>query len=250
MVRWLALVVCVGAACAGRQQVAVDQRGWAERMQDARIHEHRAIEHESEARRVSQEHYGRYRYECGDLVLNDNLNSGGRQLTHFMPCVDNQLDVVRRHLAAARRERAAARYDRASAQAMTRREQQACGGLPPTERSQSVFTRRDRIAAILPVREGDDLRGVRVVFTPNAGLSVPQVRRDIACRQAQWAIFGESSEILRGDPTLVHDARVLIGERAGHIEVVVLSDAPRQARLALARARGQLGSGGPQTANR
>ncbi len=110
--------------------------------------------------------------------------------------------------------------------------------IPPSERDHSPFSHRRSISEVIPHFEDGVLRGVRIVFKPVGALTADWMRHDIACQQAHVAALGRIPASLAQDPTLVPNALVSVADVGGHIVVVVRSDSPRRAAIALAKARG------------
>jgi hypothetical protein len=78
------------------------------------------------------------------------------------------------------------------------------------------------------------------VFKPVPGLTAKWMQQDIACQRAQWAVAGKDPKFAPWDPTLVDGAQIDVRDNHGHVEVLVTTDSPEAAELAVARARGTL----------
>jgi len=214
-----------------------DQRSYSERLTDADNHDKVAAAAEGEIPSEQQIPVAE-RFYCGDTVLNDQLTTGGLLVTYFMPCMDVATEGIKNDVWVAGAERTAARHDRQSAAQLALAEANACRGIPAQDRDESVFARRKDIASIEPVRENDEVHGVRVVFA--SGVSADRVRNHIACTRARWQTLGRDPATMPEDPTLVDGADVQVLARGGHTEVVVLTSSVEGADVALARARGEL----------
>ncbi|HET9624521.1 MAG TPA: hypothetical protein VFP84_24280 [Kofleriaceae bacterium] len=179
-------------------------------------------------------------YTCGDTVMSDQVTTGGKPLTWATPCWDTGEEKIAHEeymtqLAAERAEADQSRSDQADNR-LVADEQRACAGLSQHEIEHSVFSHRREIAEVIPHREGDTLRGVRIVWKKVPGLTASWMRQSIACHRAQFERLGEPSIYFPKDPTLVAKANVTVEEHAGHLEVLVeTSDAPAS-QLALDRA--------------
>ncbi len=182
-----------------------------------------------------------YRYSCGDLVLNDQLTSGGLPVTTWMPCW-NVAEEAKQHeidieLARDELQREAAAHDERVSDALVDQEAAACARIPPAERAHSPFVHRDEIASVLPHHVAGVLRGVLVEFRRVPGLDVDWMRRDIACHQAHVAVLGHVPADLASDPTVMLGAEVQVGGDGGRVTVVVTLPAPSTAARALAMVR-------------
>lgn len=226
--------------------VPPDNRSWSERQADARAHERYAQYEEQIASEREVERFQPGEYNCGDTVLMDQIETGGRKLTLWQPCFDAAEESMMHHRYLASREREAARADRAGAHQLLQAEVAACESIPPREREHSVFAHRDEISEIVPHYEGAQLHGVWVIFKPVPGMTADWVRRDIACQQARWALQGRSPDFAPNDPTLVPDAQVQVADRAGHVEVLVTTPVTSDAEIALARVGGRAAPAGTQ----
>lgn len=228
--------------------VPPDHRSWSERQADARAHERYAEYEEGIASERETQRFQPGEYNCGDTVLMDQIQTGGRPLTLWTPCFDAAEESAMHHRFLASREREAARADRAGAHQLLRAEIAACQGISPREREHSVFAHRDEISEIVPHYEGAQLHGVWVIFKPVPGMTADWVRQDIACQRARWALQGEPADLAPNDPTLVPNAQVQVADRAGHVEVLISTPATADAEIALARAHGQASPAGEQGA--
>lgn len=224
-------------ACGGSQKP--DHRSYAQRMEDANKHEQRARAHEQVAAMMEPAAPQNDTFACGDMALNDQLTTGGLRVTTWQPCADIEADASGHHALLAAEERERARHDRHGAEKLVQAEIAACGTLTKREQEHSPFAHRRAIAEVIPHREAGELRGVRVVFKPIAGLTADWVKRSIACQQAHWALVGRDPKVAPDDPTLVDGAKVEVSDRGGRVEVLVTAPA-EQAEIALARAQGEL----------
>jgi hypothetical protein len=184
-------------------------------------------------------------YACGDTVLNDQATSGGEPLTLAMPCWDYQDEaehavappVVAQ--ASAIQRRTAADSEIQAIKGLAESEIAACAHIPQREREHSPFSHRRSIAEVMPLFEAGKLRGAKVVFKPVPGLSADWLREDIACHQAHVAVLGSVPDAMAQDPTLVQNAEVTVIDEGDHLMVVVHTDSPDQAAVALAKAQGK-----------
>jgi hypothetical protein len=172
-------------------------------------------------------------YTCGDTVLEDQVTSGGQRLVYWQPCWDWEAET------GDRREYTAVATEQSRDPKLAQAEETACANLGPRERERSPFTHKKQIAEVIPHRVAGQLSGVRVVFKPVAGLNAEWMRKDIACHRARWETLGRHT-IGSSDPTLVDGSSVSVIERNGHVEVLVETETPEQAEIALARAKGSL----------
>ncbi len=196
---------------------------------------------------------------CGDTVLNDQLTTGGYQVTSYIPCWDTQDEADLDHVdstpargpspvpTSAPAQLPGARSpvvpptasaERQAVRALPETEIVACGTIPRREREHSAFGHRRSIAKVTPYYETGTLRGVRVDFKPVVSLTAAWLRQDIACHQAHVAVIGEIPATMRQDPTLVLGAEITVSDANGHLSVLVRAEAPDQAARALAMAQG------------
>ena len=196
---------------------------------------------------------------CGDTVLNDQLTTGGLQVTNYVPCWDTQDEAAFDHVdstpahgptpvpASAPAQPPIARSpvvpptasaERQAVRALPETEIAACGTIPKREREHSPFGHRRSIAKVTPYYETGTLRGVRVDFKPVVSLTAAWLRQDIACHQAHVAVIGDIPDTMRQDPTLVLGAEITVSDANGHLSVLVRAEAPDQAARALAMAQG------------
>src|SRR5690349_19866460 len=103
-------IACL-AACASTQAQRPDNRGWAERMQDANRHEDAAAQHEEGARQTYGS-MGAAAYTCGDQVLSDQSTTGGMPVTTWAPCWNVEEESTQHQRFLADKEHELARNDR------------------------------------------------------------------------------------------------------------------------------------------
>jgi hypothetical protein len=230
-------VAACGAERTG-EAAAVPQGGWAELLQDARMHDTRAAEQDLVAQQLEHAPYIPEQWDCGDQTLFRQATTGILPVTDFEPCLDLHWAGAQRLRHQAARDRAAARVERARAAELVGNATAACGGLPSQQRAASIFARRGVVTHVVPLGSGDTPQGVAVVLVA-PGLTADGVRRDIACRQAQLAMLGHAPDLTRGDPTLVADAQVSVRDTPRGVEVEVLTPNADAARRAIARAEGR-----------
>jgi hypothetical protein len=228
---WLGLLLLV--SCGGKQKVEDRPRGYAELMTDANQHERKAEHHEqvvSELPSPAQPE----NFACGDTVLNDQVTTGTERVTTWMPCWDPAEEAVESHRAAAARERKTARQERAQAVALARAELTSCRGIPARELTHTPLSHRKAIAEVIPHREGDEVRGVHIIFKRVPGLDARWMERAIGCHRARAAVLGRTGS---PDPTMLPEAQVTVSEDGGRVNVFVRTPDNDSGQLALARAQ-------------
>ncbi|MBS1118750.1 MAG: hypothetical protein H6Q90_978 [Deltaproteobacteria bacterium] len=225
-------------ACGGRQVPERPHRSQAEHLAAASEHDRRAAREDLARDRAAAERASwddPAAYSCGDVVLNDQLTTGGQRLTSWMPCWDFSEEAQLRHRWRAQVERQAAAEERARATALARTERAACRGIPDRELTHSVFAHTQEIAEVIPHRDTGRIHGVRIVFKPVLGLTAGWVEQAIRCQQARFATLGRPAT--PNDPSLIEGAEVTVTEREGHVEVLVTSPSDVDAQIALDRAQ-------------
>ena len=214
-------------------------------MQDAQRHDQIAHEH-VRAAAAADNTIEAERYQCGDEVPSEQVTTGGERVSTWQPCFALVDETAERHREAAEYERELARKDRAAAARLLETQRFACAGIPEREIGHSPFSHESAIEKIAPIYNGDRLAGVRVEFEAVRGLTADWLRRAIECQRARWAVMGKDAAWMPMDPTLIDGAKIDVRARDGRIVVLVTTYEPKQAALALSRARNQLG----QTARR
>ncbi|MDB4954640.1 MAG: hypothetical protein JWO36_2209 [Myxococcales bacterium] len=174
-------------------------------------------------------------YTCGDTVLEDQVTSGGQRLVYWQPCWDWEMEPEMLE----RRESTQVVPLQTPDRRLVEAEAMACANVGPSERERSPFSHRKQIAQVTPHRVAGRLAGVRVRFERVPGLTADFMRKDIECHRARWETLGRVS-VPTTDPTLIDGARVTVFDRNGQVEVLVETDAPDRAELALARAKGEM----------
>jgi len=231
----------VAATAAGCSRPVLTPGGYAAHMAAADEHSRRAEAHREVKRDVEIEHPGppEANYVCGDIDLYDQLTSGGKPLISRWrrPCWNPSEEIAERERVAAIREEHRAREERRAAASLVEAELAACRGISPAEIEHSPFAHRMAIAAVIPYREGGDVRGVRIVFKPVPGLSVAWMQQAIACHRARFERLGEPPTYLSDDPTLVRGATATVSLHDDHIEVLVVTRDNVAANVALGRAQ-------------
>ena len=153
------------------------------------------------------------------------------------PCFDvTEEAAVHQHILA-NREYAAAKQDRQIAANLVATELHSCHGIPEQEREHSPFAHKRAIAQITAHREGNAIRGVRIMFKPIAGLTAQYLERAIQCQQARYATLGQPIGYMPEDPTLVPGAHVTVTQYGTNIEVLVETPDSDAGALALQRAQ-------------
>lgn len=177
-------------------------------------------------------------HKCGAYAIRTGeTTADGEPITLWMPCWDYTKD----------RSRYEVRADPSTAAKLAQVERTQCIGLAPAALERSPFVQDNAIEEIVPHRGGASIRGAHVVFKPIPGLTVSWMRRAIACHQARWRTLGQPASYLAGDPTLVDGAQVDVTQVDDHLVVLISSDAPGSALIALERAQDLKA---PQTAAR
>ncbi len=242
----LVLVGLVGA-CAGTIGSNPPPASYDDHVVAAEHHDQAAQQHEGAAA-VAEAHVGPEAYACGDGVLNDQLTSGGLPVTTWNPCWNGEEEAAIRHIDSAEQERRAAERERHAAQELVDAENRACANISPGERTHSPFAHHQEVGAVVAERAGGELHGVRIIFRSVPGLTAAWMRDSIACQQARWATSGKDPTLMTDNPTLVVGAQTTVLEQSGRVVVIVTTDSPDAARVALARAQQNLT--GPRTAIR
>ena len=207
-------------------------------MSRADLHQERAERHDRavpEARRVRSSD----NYACGDTVLNDQLTSGTERVTSWTPCWDTDEEAAEAHRSAAAHEQREARAERAQAAALARAELASCRGIPPRELTHTPLSHAKEIEEIIPHREGDEVRGVHVVFKRVPGLDAKWMERAIACHRARSAVLGHVASI---DPTLLPGTEVTVTQDGGHVRVYIRAADGDTGALALSRVQSLVAS--------
>lgn len=232
---WLGLLLLV--SCGGKQKVEDRPRGYAELMTDANQRERTAEHHEQVAGelRTPGTPAQPENFACGDTVLNDQVTTGTERVTTWTPCWDPAEEAVESHRDAAARERKTAREERAQAVALARTELASCRGIPARELTHTPLSHRKAIAEVIPHREGDEVRGVHIIFKRVPGLDARWMERAIACHRARAAVLGRTGS---PDPTMLPEAQVTVSESGGRVDVFVRTPDGDSGQLALARAQG------------
>jgi len=202
-------------------------------MTSAQMHQERAQTHDraaAEPKRVQTSE----NYACGDTVLNDQVTSGTERVTSWMPCWDTDEEAAEAHRSAAARELRTAREERAQAVALARAELASCRGIPARELTHTPLSHAKEIEEIIPHHEGDEVRGVHVVFKRVPGLDAKWMERAIACHRARSAVLGHVASI---DPTLLPGTEVTVTQDRGHVQVYIRAADGDTGALALARAQ-------------
>jgi hypothetical protein len=213
-------------------------RSWAEHIESAQQHEQKAAEQEELSREYESKFFSEpHSWVCCDTVIQDQVTTGGQPVTYSQPWYNVHVEPWWRHHRIAVAERAAARAERQAAGDLQRRTLAACAGIPESERDQSLWSRPDAVAEVIPHRVSGRLRGVTMILRPNALLTADRVRRDLECRQALWAMHGERPDEAGADPTLVFGADIDVHQSGPQVVVIVTTPNDEAAQVALARAR-------------
>jgi hypothetical protein len=117
--RTIAVAMTCAACAPTTETVVLDNRGYAELLEDADRHEAMAAELDAKAEHTETA-LGDDRYYCGDTVLHEQSMSGTEQVTHWNPCYDASGPAAERQRQRAQAHRDQARRDRASASALAR----------------------------------------------------------------------------------------------------------------------------------
>jgi hypothetical protein len=166
--------------------------------------------------------------KCGAYAIRTGeVTADGEAVRLWMPCWDFTKDSARYQVPA----------NRAMAARLSAIEKTQCIGLAPAALERSPFVQDNAIDEIVPHRSGSEIRGAHIVFKPIPGLTVSWMRRAIACHQARWRTLGKPVSYLAGDPTLIDGAEINVTENGDHIVVLIASEAPGAAQIALDRAQ-------------
>lgn len=167
-------------------------------------------------------------HKCGAYAIRTGeTTKEGEPITLWMPCWDYTMDSSRYQVHA----------DPRIATKLAQVERTQCIGLAAEALERSPFVQDNAIDEIVPHRSGPEIRGAHIVFKPIPGLTVSWMRRAIACHQARWRTLGQPASYLAGDPTLVEGADVSVTEVDDHLVVLIASDTPSSALMALERAQ-------------
>ena len=225
-------------ACNGsREPLVRHPRGYAEHMEAADVHSHRAEEHRRVGALPDSRSGSVGGYQCGDTAMMDQVTSGGERLMPTVPCWDVAEESAEHQQYLATHEQRLADTERRAATNMVEAELAACRGISERELEHSPFSHRKEIAAVVPHRETGSLRGVRIVFKPVLGLTAAWMRQSIACHRARFERLGEPATYLPDDPTLVAKATAAVEQRGDHLEVVIETGDATSARVAFDRAQ-------------
>ena len=177
-------------------------------------------------------------HKCGAYAIRTGeTTKDGEPITLWMPCWDYTKDSSRYQVHA----------DNRTANRLAQAERTQCIGLAPEALERSPFVQANAIDEVVPHRSGPTIRGAHVVFKPLPGLTVSWMRRAIACHQARWQTLGQPASYLAGDPTLVQGADVSVTAVDDHLVVLIASETPSSALIALERAQDLMA---PRTAAR
>jgi hypothetical protein len=115
----IAVVVACASCAHTTDTVVLDNRGYAELIQDAEEHD-RIADHLEQQAETTEGGLGDDRYDCGDPVLHEQSTSGTEPVSYWNPCYDITGPAADRQRDEASKHRAQARRDRASASALAR----------------------------------------------------------------------------------------------------------------------------------
>jgi len=231
----LAIAIPLLIGCGSSRPIEMEPQGWMGHMAAADAHERRARAHEESA--VTSESQVGY-WSCGDVVLNQNLRTGGEPVTFgWLPCFDAAEEGAAHQRHATDKELRAAQHERREAGRLLQAEVAACRGIPERERDHSPLEHTKAIAEIVPHRESGKIRGVHIEMKPVPGLTAEWMQRAIACNQARYAALGEPSEQAASDPTLIPGARVEVAQRGDHVDILVITESEVDGKIALERAK-------------
>jgi hypothetical protein len=126
---------------------------------------------------------------------------------------------------------------RAMASGLLDTEKQACGGLGENEISASPFYYATDILKVEELKEGETLRGARVLFRKVPGLTAEHLRKSISCHQARAAVMGFATTFQSYDPLALPDVGSQVTESDEGYWVALRSERDDMAAAALGRAR-------------
>jgi hypothetical protein len=239
VLRFLALSLSV-AACGGSSRVSSRPFGVDDHLDEARRHETDA---EREERIASDaEAASRNRMPvCGDVVIADQVTSGGERIHGRKPCWSAEQSTADRHHAEAARLRADARVHRARARELLEAERASCATLPAEEMDHTPFAHREDITWVGAELDGTKVRGARIRFRAVEGLSADWLRTAIACHQARAAALGYDAGYMGYDPTAVAGAEVEVVAGDDGIVVIVRATDDAAALAVYGRAEALVG---------
>lgn len=174
--------------------------------------------------------------DCLDQPLAPNPTSGAEELRIIRPCWTSVTARTGDHERRARVHRDAARAHRTRAAELVDAERKACAGLARRDIDYSPFYHREDVDSVEAYREGAQVRGARIVFRKVRGLSVPWLRRAVACHQARAAVMGYAHTFMGYCPLMVGPVQVSVAEHARGIEVVIRTTDEVGAAAVLGRA--------------
>ena len=211
-------------------------KGVEDHLAEARRHEEQAEIH---AHAVERAERSPPNYTCTtDPVLDELLTSGTEPISMgYNPCVDTTFFVGTHQRSLEKDELAEADDHRRRATELASNERAHCDGLSPEDRDRSPLADPRNVAQIIPLRDGDAVRGVRLVLRPDAGLTAPELRHRIACHGARFVALGKPPTYLGADPAVVDGVRVTVSEARGQLEVRIESEDLGAATAALGRAQ-------------
>jgi hypothetical protein len=162
---------------------------------------------------------------CGDVVVADQVSSGGERFHGTVPCWSSEQSTADRHRAEATRLRADARMHRARARELLEAERASCGTLPAEEMDHTPFAHLEDIVWVGAELDGAKVRGARIRFRPVEGLTEDWLRTAIACHQARAAALGYDPTYMGYDPSAVAGTAVeVIADDDGVLVIVRASD--------------------------
>lgn len=227
-------------ACASSHPAPLrpQHRTYAEHLAAAQAHEARAAELQRRAEEGLPLAVDNP-YICDDNTRLDEItNPGGFFLGTLVdkPCWNLQQQGWLRDRLSASHERTLAQVERSAAARLANNVDSACGQISLKDRLHSPFERYE-IAAVVPVREGPVIRGVRVVFQPINDVHADDVGSLIACRHAQWLADGQDPTFAPNDPTMMPGQSVQAYDNNDHVEVMIVGATPVDTEIAYNRLR-------------
>lgn len=233
------LIASTGCSCAN-QSVPVPlvehPRSVEEHFAESQRHLEKAEIHAQSAEQAEQ---APSNFTCTtDPVLDDNLTSGTETISMgWNPCVDTNFFTIDRQRTLEQRELAAAAEHRRRGAALAAAEDANCRGIPPEDLDRSPLSDPSKVQQIIPLRDDDGVRGVRIVLRPDSGLTAAGLHQLIACHGARFMALGKRTTYLGTDPTIVEGVNVTVSETRGQLEVRVESEDTAAALAALGRAQ-------------
>jgi hypothetical protein len=229
------VLVALFLACGSKTPVEPTHLSAQQHLSEARRCEVEASEHEAMIRDESG--VGPGDAVCTDALIADQSTSGGERLEIRRPCWSAVVADNERHRRAAQRLRKEAAEHREAAAGLFETEKQACTGLGENEIAASPFYYAADIVKVEELREGDTLKGARVLFRRVPGLDAEYLRKSVSCHQARAAVMGFDTSFQSYDPLALPDVASQVTEGEDGFWVALRSDREGIPEAVLGRAR-------------